>query len=167
MYSHHIQQDNSKDQPDKLAYSARGQLNRENDFFPVPVRAWGCVVSRDGFSSPVPRQLTHLYSGWIWCLLTGFLPSSKSDCFFMHYLCITDTRTKSSEKLRPPSLILVYECQWPPLFALALYAIVGMQRQGPGQIDLIVPPVTLHLSKKVFFFLRPHPYPHTSRTELF
>ena len=28
-----------KDQPGKVANSARGQLNRENVFFPVPVRA--------------------------------------------------------------------------------------------------------------------------------
>ena len=28
-----------KDQPGKVANSARGQLNRENDFFPVPVCA--------------------------------------------------------------------------------------------------------------------------------
>ena len=29
----------SEDQPGKVANPARGQLNRENDFFPVPVRA--------------------------------------------------------------------------------------------------------------------------------
>ena len=29
----------SKDQPCKVFNPARGQLNRENDFFPVPVRA--------------------------------------------------------------------------------------------------------------------------------
>ena len=29
----------SKDQPDKVANPARGQLNRENEYFPVPVRA--------------------------------------------------------------------------------------------------------------------------------
>ena len=29
----------SKDQPGKVANPARGQLNRENDYFPVPVRA--------------------------------------------------------------------------------------------------------------------------------
>ena len=28
-----------KDQPGKAANPARGQLNRENDFFPVPIRA--------------------------------------------------------------------------------------------------------------------------------
>ena len=37
------------------------------------------LVSRDGFGSPVPRQPAHSpYSGWIWCLLTGFLPSSAA-----------------------------------------------------------------------------------------
>ena len=27
------------DRPGKVAYPARGQLNRENEYFPVPVRA--------------------------------------------------------------------------------------------------------------------------------
>ena len=36
MYSHHFPQ--SKDQPGKVANPARGQLNRENEHFPVPVR---------------------------------------------------------------------------------------------------------------------------------
>ena len=30
----------SMDQPGKLANPARGQLNRENEYSPVPVRAW-------------------------------------------------------------------------------------------------------------------------------
>ena len=29
----------SKDQPGKVANPARGQLNKENEYFPVPVRA--------------------------------------------------------------------------------------------------------------------------------
>ena len=37
MYGHHIWQ--GMDQPGKVAHPARGQLNRENDHFPVPVRA--------------------------------------------------------------------------------------------------------------------------------
>ena len=37
MYVQHIQQ--SMDQPDMAANSACGQLNRENDFSPVPIRA--------------------------------------------------------------------------------------------------------------------------------
>ena len=46
----------SKDQPGKVANPARGQLNKENEFFPVPVH------SRDGFGSPVPRQPAHLHT---------------------------------------------------------------------------------------------------------
>ena len=37
MYRHHIQQ--SMDQPGKVANPARGQLTRENEYSPVPVRA--------------------------------------------------------------------------------------------------------------------------------
>ena len=47
------------DQPGKVANPARGQLNRENNIHLSP-----CVpenlVSRDGFSRPVPRQPAHL-----------------------------------------------------------------------------------------------------------
>ena len=47
------------DQPGKVANPARGQLNRENNISLSP-----CVpenlVSRDGFSRPVPRQPAHL-----------------------------------------------------------------------------------------------------------
>ena len=49
------------DQPGKVANPARGQLNRENEHFPVPVRALE-LVSRDGFSRPVPRQPAHLHT---------------------------------------------------------------------------------------------------------
>ena len=49
------------DQPGKVANPARGQLNRENNIPQSP-----CVpenlVSRDGFSRPVPRQPPHLHS---------------------------------------------------------------------------------------------------------
>ena len=49
------------DQPGKVANPARGQLNREND---VPLSP--CVpenlVSRDGFSRPVPRQPARLHT---------------------------------------------------------------------------------------------------------
>ena len=37
MYGHHVQQ--SMDQPGKDTNPARGQLNRDNGYFPVPVRA--------------------------------------------------------------------------------------------------------------------------------
>ena len=49
------------DQPGTVANPARGQLNRENDISLSP-----CVpenlVSRDGFSRPVPRQPAHLHT---------------------------------------------------------------------------------------------------------
>ena len=34
------------DQPGKIANPARGQLNRENEYFPVPVRAWEFGLAR-------------------------------------------------------------------------------------------------------------------------
>ena len=51
------------DQPGKVANPARGQLNRENS---IPLPLSPCVpenlVSRDGFSHPVPRQPAHLHT---------------------------------------------------------------------------------------------------------
>ena len=34
------------DQPSKAANPARGQLNRENEYFPAPVRAWKFGLAR-------------------------------------------------------------------------------------------------------------------------
>ena len=47
------------DQPVKVANPARGQLNRENNI-PLSPCVPENLVSRDGFSRPVPRQPTHL-----------------------------------------------------------------------------------------------------------
>ena len=47
------------DQPGKVANPARGQLNRENEYFPLAPEN---LVSRDGFGSPVPRQPAHLHT---------------------------------------------------------------------------------------------------------
>ena len=47
------------DQPGKVANPARGQLNRENDI-PLSPCVSENLVSRDGFSRPVPRQPAHL-----------------------------------------------------------------------------------------------------------
>ena len=59
MYAdHHIQQ--SMDQPGKVANPARGQLNRENSI-PLSPCVPDNLVSRDGFSRPVPRQRAHLH----------------------------------------------------------------------------------------------------------
>ena len=38
MHRQHIQQ--SMGQPSKVANPARGQLNEDYEYFPVPVRAW-------------------------------------------------------------------------------------------------------------------------------
>ena len=49
------------DQPGKVANPASGQLNRENEYslsLCVPEN----LVSRDGFSRSVPRQLAHLHT---------------------------------------------------------------------------------------------------------
>ena len=49
------------DQPGKVANPARGQLNRENKI-PLSPCAPENLVSRDGFSRPVPRQPAHLHT---------------------------------------------------------------------------------------------------------
>ena len=42
-----------------VANPSRGQLNRENDVFIVPVHASENLVSRNGFGCPLPRQSVH------------------------------------------------------------------------------------------------------------
>ena len=49
------------DQPGKVANPARGQLNRENNI-PLSPCVPEDLVSRDGFSRPVPRQPAHLHT---------------------------------------------------------------------------------------------------------
>ena len=44
------------DQSGKVANPARGQLNREKEYFPEN------LVSQDGFGRPVPRQPAHLHT---------------------------------------------------------------------------------------------------------
>ena len=62
----------SINQPGNVANSARGQLNRENEHFPVPVKSEN-LVSRDGFGRLVPRTPAHSpRSDQIWCLLKGY-----------------------------------------------------------------------------------------------
>ena len=54
-WSSHTQ---SMDQPGKVINLTGGQLNRENEHFPVPVHDEN-LVSRDGFSRSVPYQPAH------------------------------------------------------------------------------------------------------------
>ena len=49
------------DQPVKVANPARGELNRENNI-PLSPCVPENLVSRDGFSRPVPRQPAHLHT---------------------------------------------------------------------------------------------------------
>ena len=46
-------------QPYMIVNPARGQLNREFDFFPLSPLAPDNFASRDGFARPVPRQPAH------------------------------------------------------------------------------------------------------------
>ena len=48
----------------KVANSARGQLNSENEHLHISLSAFAPenLVSRDGFGSPVPRQPAHLHT---------------------------------------------------------------------------------------------------------
>ena len=75
-------------QPGKVANPARGQLNRETLIPPCPrscLKIWFREVG-----SAVPSRVTLtvlytiLYSGWIWCLLTGFLPLSAAAPIYLH-----------------------------------------------------------------------------------
>ena len=49
-------------QPGKVANLARGQLNKEKQYFPLSAFAPENLVSQDGFRSPVPRQPAHLHT---------------------------------------------------------------------------------------------------------
>ena len=75
----HVCYSNSMDQPGKVANPARGQLIRENEYFPVPVRAWEFGLARRVRQSRPASACSSPYSGWIWCLRTYvFLPRSAA-----------------------------------------------------------------------------------------
>ena len=87
------------DQPGKVANPARGQLNRENGHFPVPVRAGEFGLARQVRPSrPVPSRVSllifHTQADLV--LLTRFLPISTavSICSF-----ITTIRHRVSPEL--------------------------------------------------------------------
>ena len=73
------------DQPGKVAYPARGQLNRGKINGTLSPLAPENLVSRHAFSRPVPRQPAHFpHTGLIWCLLTGFLPNSVAAPIYLN-----------------------------------------------------------------------------------
>ena len=78
-----------KDQPGKVAYTARGQLNRENYFFPIHVRAKELCLARRVWQSRPASACSSPYSGRIWCVLTGFLSSSAAASIYYRYTLCT------------------------------------------------------------------------------
>ena len=74
MYGHTYSK--SMDQPGKVLNLARGQLNRENEYFPIPVRAWELGLATRFRQSRPASACSSPYSGGIGCLLTGSLPIS-------------------------------------------------------------------------------------------
>ena len=67
MYGHTYSK--SKDEPCKVVNPARGQLNRENEYFPVPVRALEFGLAR----RVRPTRLTSAYAFSIILRLNLFL----------------------------------------------------------------------------------------------
>ena len=87
MYGHHIYQ--SIDHPGKVANPARGQLNRGNEYSPVPVRVNGrkCSLFMLG-ASFCCRQFSRLCSGLTcqYCVHTEY--GSINTCCIDVLLCI-------------------------------------------------------------------------------
>ena len=77
-----------KDQPGKIANPARGQLDRENEYLRVPVRTREFGLARRVRQSRPASVCSSPYSGRIWCLLTGFLPSSAAASIYLYKTAI-------------------------------------------------------------------------------
>ena len=101
LYSHIYSK--SMDQPGKVANPARGQLNRENEYFPVRVRAGEIGLARRVRQSHPASARSSPYSGWIWCLLTRFLPSSAAASIYLFKTAIR--HWVSPEFIGPPSCV--------------------------------------------------------------
>ena len=108
--SHHLFKQ-SLDQTGKFGNPARGQLNRENECFPVPVRTRReNLVPQERFGRPVPRQPAHSpHSGCIWILLKRFLPLSAAISI---YLFIPSTAIGSVPRL--PCHAIAYRWRFLP-----------------------------------------------------
>ena len=73
----------SMDQPGKVANPGHSQLNRENEYFPVPVCAREFSLARPIRQSRPASACSSPYSGSTWCLLTGFLPASATASIYL------------------------------------------------------------------------------------
>ena len=81
MYGHTYSK--SMEQPGEVANPARGQLNRENEYFPVPDRAWKFGLAIRVRQSRPALACSSPYSGWISCSLKWFLPSSAATSIYL------------------------------------------------------------------------------------
>ena len=66
----------SMDQPGKVANPARGQLNRENKYFPVSVRVREFGLAETGLAVPSRVRLNLVH-------FTGFLPISAAASIYL------------------------------------------------------------------------------------
>ena len=79
----------SMDQPGEVTNLARGQLNRENEYFPVRVHACKIGLARRVRQSRPASACSSLkYPGWFWCLFTAFLPSSAAASIYLFKIAI-------------------------------------------------------------------------------
>ena len=123
----HTKYSKSMDQPGKVANPARGQLNWENSYFPVPVRACEFGLARR-FGSPVPpRQLAHLHtqaeygaylrgssrvSWWRPFIQNRPTPSSQSRVYGVAQLRTDDVNCRESAGTGPVNLKVVLNGCW-------------------------------------------------------
>ena len=108
VYGRHVQQ--TGHQPGKVANPARDQLNRENKYFPVPVRAWEFGLARQvRLSRPASAGSFSKTTGWIRCSHTGSSPSSR---FPRRHPYISPIVIGSVPRLSGQAL--VYRWRWPP-----------------------------------------------------
>ena len=75
----------STDQPGKVANPARVSWTGN---FPVPVRAWEFCLARWVRQCRPASACSSRYSGWIWCSLTRFLPSSAAASIYIFKISI-------------------------------------------------------------------------------
>ena len=74
----------SKNRPVKVANTARGQLDREDEYSPLSRFAHENLVAQHGFDSPVPRQPVHLHTQAEYgTLLTVLLPISAAAAIYL------------------------------------------------------------------------------------
>ena len=77
-----------KDQQGKVANPARGQLNREDEYFPDPVLVPENLASRHGYGNPIPRQPAHLHTQAESGAYLRHSPPVTRRCLFIYRNCM-------------------------------------------------------------------------------